>query len=191
MTSWPWVVWHARRHFFDVARKDPSGGTGLAALALAWIAKLYEIESHIKDRPPDKKLQARQSQSRPILEKFHAWLVGHPPTIPARGELGQAFGYALRQWSTLVYTENGILQPDNNLIESAIRPVAVGRKSWLFLGAERGGHVAATMYSLIGTCKLIGVEPYTWLTDVLRRLPNHRITLLEELLPFNWKPLLL
>ncbi len=78
--------------------------------------------------------------------------------------MGQAFGYALRQWETLVrYTEDGILMPDNNLIESAIRPVAVGRRSWLFLGAERGGHVAATMYSLIGTCRLNGVEPYAWL----------------------------
>lgn len=179
---------HARRHFFDVARKDPSGATGLAAQALAWIAKLYEIESHIKDHPPDKKLLTRQTQSRPVLDQFHAWLVGHASTIPPRGELGQAFGYALRQWSTLVrYTEDGILQPDNNLIESAIRPVAVGRRSWLFLGAERGGHVAATMYSLIGTCRLNGVEPYAWLCDVLKRLPNHPVTKLAELLPYNWK----
>ena len=178
---------HARRHFFEVARKDPNP-QGLAAQALAWIAKLYEIESRIKDQPPDKKLLTRQAQSCPVLDQFHAWLIGHASTVPARGELGQAFGYALRQWSTLVrYTEDGILVPDNNLIESAIRPVAVGRRSWLFLGAERGGHVAATMYSLIGTCRLNGVEPYAWLCDVLKRLPNHPVTKLAELLPFNWK----
>jgi transposase len=178
---------HTRRHFFEVARKDPNP-QGLAAQALAWIAKLYEIESHIKDHPPDKKLLTRQTQSRPVLDQFHTWLVGHAPGIPARSELGQAFGYALRQWETLVrYTEDGILMPDNNLIESAIRPVAVGRRSWLFLGAERGGHVAATMYSLIGTCRLNGVEPYAWLCDVLKRLPNHPVTKLAELLPFNWK----
>jgi hypothetical protein len=180
---------HARRHFFEVARKDPNP-QGLAAQALAWIAKLYEIESHIKDHPPDKKLLARQTQSRPVLDQFHLWLLGLAPGIPARSELGQAFGYALRQWESLVrYTEDGILMPDNNLIESAIRPVAVGRRSWLFLGGERGGHVAATMYSLIGTCRLNEVEPYAWLCDVLKRLPNHPVTRLAELLPFNWKPL--
>lgn len=178
---------HTRRHFFEVARKDPNP-QGLAAQALAWIAKLYEIESHIKDHPPDHKLLTRQTQSRPVLNQFHAWLAGHAPGIPARSELGQAFGYALRQWATLTrYTEDGILMLDNNLIESAIRPVAVGRRSWLFLGAERGGHVAATMYSLIGTCRLNGVEPYAWLSDVLKRLPNQPVTKLADLLPFNWK----
>ena len=116
---------HTRRHFFEVARKDPNP-QGLAAQALAWIAKLYEIESQIKDHPPDQKLLTRQSQSRPVLNQFHAWFVGHAPGIPARSELGQAFGYALRQWATLTrYTEDGILKSDNNLIESAIRPVAM------------------------------------------------------------------
>ena len=77
--------------------------------------------------------------------------------------------------------------PDNNLIESAKCPVAVGRRSGLFLGTERGGHVAATMYSTIGTCRFNGVEPYAWLCDVLKRLPNQPVTKLAELLPFNWK----
>lgn len=183
---------HARRKFFEVARQHALAGLppGLAAQAVAWIAKLYEIESDIKDHPPDHKLHVRQSRSRPVLAQFHQWLQGHAPTVPARSELGRAFGYALRQWETLTrYTEDGILQPDNNLMESALRPVAMGRKAWMFLGAERGGHVAATMYSLIGTCKLNGVEPYVWLSDVLRRLPNHPSNRVAELLPFNWKPL--
>jgi len=81
------------------------------------------------------------------------------------------------KWATLVrYTEDGILMPDNNLIDSAMRAVAVGRRSWLFLGAERGGHFGATIYSLIGTCRLNGVEPHAWLCDVLKRLPNHPAT---------------
>jgi hypothetical protein len=103
--------------------------------------------------------------------------------------LGLAFGYALNNWRALTrYTEDGILLPDNNRLESAIRPIAMGRKAYLFAAAERGGHVAATLYSLLGTCKLNGVEPCAYLKDVLQRLPSHRIDRAPELLPFNWKP---
>ena len=81
-----------------------------------------------------------------------------------------------------------MLVPDNNLIESAIRPIVMGRKAYIFVAAERGGHVAATMYSLIGTCRLNGVEPQAWLQDVLTRLPAQPMNRLDELLPFNWTP---
>ena len=178
---------HARRKFFEItkAQKRPE----LAVDAVAWIARLYEIESRIKGRPPDEKLALRQAEAIPLLSDFKCWLMGHYPTLLPQGPLGLAFGYALRHWDALVrYTESGVLLPDNNLLESALRPIAVGRRGYLFVAAERGGHVAATLYSLIGACKLNDIEPYAYLKDVLTRLSSHPVNRLAELLPFNWKP---
>lgn len=178
---------HCRRKFFEVAKTQKV--PGLAAEGVGWIAKLYRIESTIRDKPPDEKLKVRQLEAVPVLADFRRWLEGHYPTLLPQGALGEAFGYALNNWQALTrYTESGILVPDNNLLEAAMRPIAMGRKAYLFAGAERGGHVAATLYSLLGTCKLHGIEPYAYLKDVLRRLPSQRVDRLAELLPFNWKP---
>ena len=180
---------HCRRKFFEIAKTQKT--PGLAAEAVAWIAKLYRIESASRARPPDEKLAVRQTESVPVLSDFKVWLEGHYPTLLPQGPLGLAFGYALKNWRALTrYTEDGILMPDNNLLESAIRPIAMGRKAYLFVAAERGGHVAATLYSLVGTCKLNRIEPYAYLKDVLQRLPSHPVNRLAELLPFNWKPAL-
>ncbi len=177
---------HSRRKFFEIAKTQQP--PGLAAEALKWFAKLYEIESGIRAEPPDKKLKVRQAQAVPVLSDFKRWLDAHYPTILPQGPLGLAFGYALRNWQALIrYTENGILLPDNNLLERHIRPIAKGRDAYLFVAAERGGHVAATLYSLIGTCRLNGVEPYAYLKDVLQRLPSHPSNRVAELLPFHWK----
>ena len=177
---------HARRKHFEIAKTQKTPGL---AEAVAWIAKLYEIESRIRDRPPDQKLLVRQAEAVPLLSNFKCWLDAHFPTLLPQGPLAQAFGYTLRNWTALTrYTENGVLVPDNNLLESQIRPVAMGRKAYLFTASERGGHVAATLYSLIGTCRLSGVEPFAYLKDVLQRLPSHSINRVAELLPFNWKP---
>ena len=178
---------HCRRKFFEIAKTQAP--PGLAAEAVAWIAKLYRIESAIRGRPPDQILAVRQAESVPVLSAFKAWLQGHYPSLLPQGSLGLAFGYALNNWRALTrYAEDGILMPDNNLLESAIRPIAMGRKAYLFAAAERGGHVAATLYSLLGTCRLNKVEPYAYLKDVLQRLPSHPMNRLAELLPFNWKP---
>ena len=178
---------HARRKYFEVAKGQPI--PGLAAEAIRWIGKLYQIESGIKDQPPDVKLKVRQTESVPVLADFNRWLEGHYRSLLPQGPLGLAFGYTLRNWEALKrYTESGILLPDNNLLERQIRPIAKGRDAYLFVAAERGGHVAATLYSLIGTCKLNAVEPYAYLKDVLQRLPQHPINRVAELLPFNWKP---
>ena len=178
---------HCRRKYFEIAKTQNT--PGLAAEALAWIAKLYRIESAIRDQPPDKKLDVRQAESVPVLSEFKVWLDGHYRTLLPQGPLAQAFGYTLRNWRALIrYTEDGVLLPDNNMLESALRPIAMGRKAYLFTAAKRGGHVAATMYSLIGTCKLNGIEPYAYLKDVLQRLPAHPVNRVAELLPFNWKP---
>lgn len=178
---------HSRRRFFEIAKtqKPP----GLAVEAIAWFAKLYEIESRIKEKPPDEKLLVRQAESVPLLSDFKRWLDGHYGTLLPQGPLGQAFGYAIRQWQALThYTENGILMPDNNLLERQMRPIAMGRKAYLFAASERGGEVAATMYSLVATCKLNQIEPFAYLKDVLGRIRSHRVNQLSELLPFNWSP---
>jgi transposase len=178
---------HARRRYFEIAKAQQP--PGLAAEALKWIAKLYEIESRFKQEPPDKRRLARQVESVPVLADFKRWLDGHYPSLLPQSPLGLAFGYTLRNWQALTrYCEDGILMPDNNLLERHIRPIAKGRDAYLFVAAERGGHTAATLYSLIGTCKLNGVEPYAYLKDVLQRLPSHPVHRLAELLPFNWTP---
>jgi transposase len=178
---------HCRRKFFEVAKTQKT--PGLAAEGVGWIAKLYRIETTIRGKPPDEKLKVRQAEAVPVLADFRRWLEGHYLTLLPAGPLGEAFGYALNNWQALTrYTESGVLVPDNNLLESAMRPIAMGRKAYLFAAAERGGHVAATLYSLVGTCKLNGIEPYAYLRDVLQRLPGHRVDRLAELLPFNWQP---
>lgn len=179
---------HCRRRFFEIAKVQKT--PGLASKALAWIARLYAIEKTIRELTPDLKLQQRQQLSVPLLTDFRRWLDGHAVQLLPQSPLAQAFGYALRNWAALTrYTESGVLVPDNNAIEQAIRPIAVGRSNYLFAGSARGGHAAATMYSLIGTARLNGLNPFLWLRDVLTRLPSHPINLVAELLPlanYRW-----
>jgi hypothetical protein len=178
---------HARRRFFEIAKTQKT--PGLAAEAIAWFAKLYEIEARIKGEPPDRKLKVRQAESVPLLADFKRWLDGHCGTLLPKSPLGEAFGYAIRQWRGLTrYTENGILLPDNNLLERQMRPIAMGRKAYLFVASGRGGEVAATLYSLVATCKINNIEPFAYLKDVLGRIRGHRVDRLAELLPFNWTP---
>jgi hypothetical protein len=107
------------------------------------------------------------------------------PRSPTAG----AIGYALQNWVALTrYTDSGILDIDNNACERQIRPVALGRKNFLFVGSDRGGHAAAVAYSLIQTRKLHRIEPFAYLANVLRRLPSHPSNRVAELLPFNWQP---
>lgn len=179
---------HARRRFYDIAKtqKPP----GLAAEALRFIGRLYEIEGRAKERPPDERLAMRQAETLPLLSEFRRWLEGHYPQLLPQGPLGQAVSYVLSNWQALSrFTENGILAPDSNLVERAIRPIAAGRKAWLFTASARGGRAAAAAFSLIETCKLHGVEPFAYLKDVLGRINSQRLGRLHELLPFNWKPL--
>lgn len=179
---------HCRRRFFDVDKAQST--PGLAREALGFIGKLYEIERTLKGEPPDRRQEIRQRDTVPLLGKFRAWLEGHVPKLLPQGKLAEAFGYALSNWAALMrFTENGILAADSNLVERSIRPIAVGRKAWLFAGSARGGEAAATAFSLIETCRLNGVEPYAYLKDVLARIGSHRSDRLAELLPFNWKAL--
>lgn len=178
---------HARRKFHEVARTQET--PGLAAEAVRFIAKLYEIEGRARTEPPDKRQILRQKEAVPLLADFKVWLEGHYPTLLPQSPLAQAFAYTLTNWEALNrFTQDGILAPDSNLVERTIRPIAVGRKAWLFVASERGGDAAAIAFSLIETCKLNGIEPYAYLKDVLTRINGQRTNRLAELLPFHWKP---
>ena len=180
---------HARRKFFEIAEAAPKDTRTAAHEALDWIARLYAVERAIADEPPDKKRTLRQAQSAPVLGEFRSWLEGTLRTVLPRSPTAGAIGYALNNWAALTrYPESGILDIDNNACERAMRPVAIGRKNFLFVGSDRGGRAAAVAYSLIQTCKLHHIEPFAYLSDVLRRLPSYPINRVAELLPFRWKP---
>ena len=180
---------HARRKFFEIAEAAPRNTHTAAHEALDWIGRLYAIERAIADEPPDKIRTLRQAQSAPVLGELRIWLEGTLRTILPRSPTAGAIGYALNNWAALIrYLDSGILDIDNNACERAMRPVAIGRKNFLFVGSDRGGHAAAVAYSLIQTCKLHNIEPFAYLSDVLRRLPSYPINRVTELLPFRWNP---
>ena len=181
-----WV--HARRAFHDLAKAAPT--PGLAHEALNWIGQIYRIEREIRGRPPDERARQRQKQTRPLLGRFRRWLQGIEPDLLPKGPMAVAVRYVLSNWRALLrFTRVGMLEADTNVVERCMRPVAVGRKAWLFVGSDRGGQAAATALSLIESCKLNGIEPYAYLKDVLARIGGHRQDRLAELLPFNWTPL--
>ena len=180
---------HARRKFFEIAEAAPKDTRTSAHEALEWIGRLYAIEAEIREEPPDKKRQIREEKALPLLTDFRAWLEAALRAVLPRSPTAGAIGYALSNWSALTrYVESGILDIDNNACERAIRPVALGRKNWLFAGSDRGGRAAAIAFSLIQTCKLHGVEPFAYLADVLRRLPSYPVNRVAEFLPFRWQP---
>ena len=171
---------HVRRKFFDVVkvRKKHRGKKdnpkGLADQALDYIGALYQIEKHIRAEQlsPEQIYQYRQDRSKPILNAFKIWLDATEPLTPPKGLLGRAIGYALKNWDKLtLYSENGLLKPDNNVAENAIRPFVVGRKNWLFAGHPNGAHASATYFSLLESAKANGLEPFAYLRCLFLQLP--------------------
>ena len=174
---------HVRRKFYDlqVAHASP-----LAAEALKRIAELYAIEGDIRGRPPEERLQARTSRARPLLGSLHQWLQASLAVVSKKSEIAVAIRYALGRWRALLrYAEDGHIEIDNNSAERALRAVALGRKNYLFAGSDSGGERAAAIYSLIGTAKLNGLDPEAYLREVLRRIADHPINRIEQLLPWN------
>jgi hypothetical protein len=158
--------------------------------ALEYIGRLYAIEREAKEQQLDAEgiRKLRQQQARPILAQFKAWLEDRLRELAPKTPTAQAIGYALKNWEALLrYTEDGRLEIDNNRSERAIRPLTIGRKNWLFLGSPKGGQVAATVFSLIQTCKELGINPEAYLKDVLTRLPITKQKHIDSLLPHNWK----
>lgn len=177
---------HVRRKFVDVHRAQ---GSSIAEEAIRRIAELYAVEAEARGSPPERRLEVRQARAKPIFEGLETWLAAQLPTISGKSPLAMAIRYALVRMTRLrPYLEHGILEIDNNAAERGMRAIALGRKNYLFVGSEAGGRAAAIAYSLIETAKLNGVDPQAWLADTLARLPDYKITRVDELLPWFWRP---
>ena len=178
---------HARRKFIEALTNDK----GRSEYILAEIQKLYAIERNIQDNAlnEEDKLNYRIANAKPILLSLKQWmLTAYQEVLPA-SLIGKALHYSLQRWDRLsLYAETAILHIDNNPVENSIRPVAIGRKNYLFAGSHKAAQRAAMFYSLLATCKNHLINPYEWLTDVLNRINEHPINKIEELLPQNWKP---
>lgn len=174
---------HARRHFVDARETDRAE----AEPVLALIQRLYAVESRAKGlSEPERKL-LRLERSRPTLAAIKARLDTTAVRLP-RGPLAKAAGYALNNWVALNrYLDEGYLAIDNNSAERALRSVAVGRKNWLFAGSAGAGRRAATLMTLVSTCKLQGIDPFRYLKDVLVRVATTPASRVGELTPRGWK----
>jgi transposase len=174
---------HVRRKFYDLEQAHKSA---VAKEALERIGALYAVESDINGRSPEERCEVRNARSRPLLESLKQWLEETLVKLSKKSDTAVAVRYALGRWRALLrYCDDGHLEIDNNIAERALRAVALGRKNYLFVGSDRGGESAAMIYSLIGTAKLNGIDPESYLRNVLSRIADHPINRIEELLP--WK----
>jgi hypothetical protein len=174
---------HARRKFFDLnaAQANP-----IAQEALARIQALYAIEARGRDLTGEARTVLRQQETVPLLESMHAWLLTTRVTVANGGGTAKAIDYSLKRWAALSrYARDGRLPIDNNPVENTIRPIAVGKKNWLFTGSERAGQRAAAIQSLLATAKLNGLDPAAWLHETLTKLPTCLNSQIDTLLPFR------
>ena len=173
-----------RRKFVDVFQ---SQGLEVAEEAIRRIAGLYAVEKEARGLTPDERVGVRQSRAKPILDDLTTWLAAQLTRIPGKSELAKAIRYALTRIKKLrPYLDHGFLEIDNNSAERAMKPVAIGRKNYLFVGSEGGGKAAAIAYTLIETAKLNSVDPQAWLTWVLARIADQKITRLDDLMPSHY-----
>lgn len=174
---------HVRRKFYDlqVATASP-----VAAEAVERIGALYAIEKENRGKPPDERCAMRQARARPLIDQLHNWLEEQLHRLSGKSDVAAAIRYALSRWSALTrYLDDGHIEIDNNSAERALRTVALGRKNYLFAGSNTGGERAASIYTLIGTAKLNGLDPELYLRTVLERIADHPINRIHELLPWN------
>jgi hypothetical protein len=178
---------HARRKLFEAHQFN---GSQIAGHAVALIAKLYEVEREARELQPEARRLWRQQHAKPIAEALHAWLSEQRPKLAKADVTAKAIDYALSNWRGLRrYLDDGDVPIDNNVAENAVRPLAVGRKNWLFVGSQQAGERAAVVLSLIESAKLNGHDPWAYLKDVFERLPTLKQRDLAQLLPHNWRPL--
>jgi transposase len=184
---------HARRKFHEARTSDPQR----SHQALAWIGLLYDVERDVKERETDDyeafvalRYRVRGERSRSIFDKFHAWLEAEQPKVLPKSPIAEAIGYALNHWGALKRPlEAGFLELDNGACERAFKPVAIGRRNWLFAGSDKGAQTAAILMSLCTTCKGLGIDPQAYLRDVLGRISTHPAKRIDELLPDRWQEL--
>jgi transposase len=193
-----WV--HARRPFFvmaDIAanaRRKAQGKTAgvispLALEAVRRIDGLFEIERSINGDNAERRRAVRQELSAPLVADLERWLREQRPKLSRGNDLAKAMDYVLKRWPAFTrFLGDGRVCLSNNAAERALRGIALGRKSWLFAGSDRGGQRAAAMYSLIVTAKMNDIDPQAWLADVLARIAEHPARDIDELLPWNWQP---
>jgi hypothetical protein len=177
---------HARRKFEKALAYDKKR----AEYAMGMFQKLYAIEARARedDLPSEKRYELRLNQALPILNELGKWMIKtYKETMP-KSPIGQAVAYCLPRWDNLLnYLHDGSLEIDNNWAENAIRPIALGRKNYLFAGSERGAERAAMFYSFFATCKKNEINPFEWLRKVLEVIPEHKVSKLHELLPQKLK----
>jgi transposase len=177
---------HCRRKFFDL---HAAGAHPVAAEVLRRIGELYAIEAQARAGPVAERLALRQAEAAPRLSALHDYLSAERLRTASGSALARAIDYSLKRWAALQrYLADGALPIDNNPAENAIRPIALGRKNWLFVGSERAGRRAATIQSLLATAKLNGLEPHAWLKDTLEKLPAWPYSRIDELLPLAPSP---
>jgi len=193
-----WV--HARQPFFilaDVAanaRRKAQGKTAspispLALEAVHRIDALFDIERSINGQSAEQRRAVRQELSTPLVADREEWLREQRPKLSRGNDLAKAMDYMLKRWPAFTrFLDDGRICLSNNAAERALRGIALGRKSWLFAGSDRGGQRAAAIYSLIVTAKLNNVDPQAWLADVLARIADHPAHSIDQLLPWNWQP---
>ncbi len=190
---------HARRKFFELAdikgnaqKGKPAHDISPVALeAVKRIDALFDVERRINGLDATSRLAARQRLSRPLVEELHDWMRAERDTMSKHNPVAKAIAYVFKadRWEAFTrFLKDGRICITNNAAERALRGVALGRKSWLFAGSERGGDRAAFMYSLIVTAKMNDIDPQAWLADVLARLPDMTASQVPTLLPWNWKP---
>jgi transposase len=192
-----WV--HARRPFFVLADlagnarrkaqgKKPAMISPLALEAVRRIDALFEIERAINGQSAEQRSAVRQELSAPLVDDLQAWMREQRAKLSRGNEVAKAMDYMLKRWSAFTrFLDDGRICLSNNAAERGLRGIALGRKSWLFCGSDRGGERAAVMYSLIVTAKMNDVDPQAWLADVLRRIAEHPAQRLDDLLPWNWR----
>lgn len=177
---------HCRRKFYEVHERQEHAPGTLAHQALQRIGKLYAIEKEVRGRTAEQRHRSRQELAKPLLEQLHRWLGESLSQLSAKSPMAAAIGYALGNWRALtVYVQDGRIEIDNNTAERTLRGVVLGRKNYLHFGSDSGGDRAAIIYSLVGTCKLNGVDPYAYLRHVLGRIADHPINRVGELLPWE------
>jgi len=178
---------HARRKFYDVHQATASP---IALEALQRIAGLFAVESEIRGQPPDRRVAARHEQARSLIDQLRTFIDGSLTRISGKSALAQAIRYALSRWAALSrYVDDGRLEMSNNAAERSIRPLALGRKNYLFCGSDAGGDRAACIYTIIETAKMNGINPQAYLADILARIADHPSRRIDDLLPWRWKPL--